>query len=293
MLLLMKNIINIQFPRYLSLIRWDKPVGTLLLLWPLMMALCLASRGLPQAYLVCIFAFGALLTRSLGCILNDLVDKEFDRQVERTKHRPLALGLISTRQAVTFLCALVIVAAALLFFLNLLTFVLAIIALLLTILYPFLKRVTHFPQVALGFAFNIGILMAYAAVQDNIPLIAWELYAAGVLMTVAYDTIYALADRADDLKIGVKSTAIFWQENVLKCVFLLTAFAYIAILAIGLFYDLGIYFYIGFVVAIMIGVKQYCLLKRDSQTHAIAVFKLYQCVWLVLCLGVILSYLPS
>lgn len=193
-----------------ALIRLPNQSGTWLLMLPTLWALVLASHGRPPVILICIFAAGSFLMRSAGVILNDVADRSFDRQVTRTRSRPLASGALGVPTALAAAGLLIALAAALLFFLNTLALVLSPVALVLAALYPFAKRVVHLPQAALGIAFGWGVMMAWAAVQDRLETPAWLLYGATVCWAVAYDTIYALQDREDDARIGVKSAAIFF-----------------------------------------------------------------------------------
>jgi 4-hydroxybenzoate polyprenyltransferase len=195
---------------YLQLMRIDRPVGVLLLLWPTLAALWIATEGRPPIDLILVFASGTLLMRAAGCVINDYADREFDGLVERTANRPLATGAISTQAALTLFCALALLALALLFFVNELTRWLALGGMAIATVYPFMKRWTYLPQVVLGAAFSWGIVMAFAAVQNRVPSSGWLLFVASVLWIVAYDTLYAMVDRDDDLKIGIKSTAILF-----------------------------------------------------------------------------------
>ncbi len=194
---------------YWHLIRGDRPVGTLLLLWPTLWALWLASEGLPALKLLLIFTAGVWLTRSAGCIINDYADRWLDPQVARTQQRPLAAGALNSREALGLFVLMMAVAFGLVLLTNRLTVLLSIAGLFLAASYPYLKRYTYFPQVYLGIAFGWGIPMAFAAVQNTIPQSAWLLFLANLLWTTAYDTWYAMVDRDDDLKAGAKSLAIF------------------------------------------------------------------------------------
>lgn len=194
------------------LIRLSSQTGTLLLLLPILWALVAASRGTPPVHLVVIFGLAAFLMRSAGVIVNDLADRSFDRQVARTKERPLASGRLATRDAVLVLVVLLAVAASLLLFLNPLTWKLSPIALLLALVYPFAKRYVQIPQLVLGLAFGWGAVMAWAAARGAVELPIWPLYAATACWALAYDTIYALQDREDDTRVGVKSSALFFGE---------------------------------------------------------------------------------
>ncbi len=195
---------------YLGLMRVDRPVGTLLLLWPTLAALWLAADGAPPIGLVIVFVIGTWLMRSAGCVINDIADRRIDGHVARTEGRPLATGAVSTRNAILLFLGLAAAAGALLIFLNPLTRLLAVAGLGIAAVYPLMKRWTYLPQVVLGAAFSWGLIMAYAAVQGRLPIDAWLLFIASLTWIVAYDTMYAMVDREDDLKIGVRSTAILF-----------------------------------------------------------------------------------
>ena len=208
---------------YLRLMRLDRPVGTLLLLWPTLAALWLAAGGIPPAVLLAVFVIGTFLMRSAGCVINDIADRKVDPQVERTRNRPLATGEVSRGRAAALFAVLCLAAASLLAFLNDAARLLAVAGLGVAVLYPFLKRWTNLPQLGLGVAFSWGILMAFAAVQERIPAAGWILFAASFFWIVAYDTLYAMTDRADDLKAGVRSTAILFGRRDRLWIFALQA----------------------------------------------------------------------
>jgi 4-hydroxybenzoate polyprenyltransferase len=198
---------------YLELMRLDRPVGTLLLLWPTLAALWLAAAETPSLTLIAVFSAGTLLMRSAGCVINDIADRRFDGQVRRTAERPLATGRVPVTGALALFALLVLAAACLLVFLNPLTRLIACGGLFIASIYPLMKRWTYLPQVVLGAAFSWGLVMAYTATRDALPASAWLLFIASMLWIVAYDTIYAMVDRDDDLKIGVRSTAILFGHN--------------------------------------------------------------------------------
>lgn len=193
-----------------SLMRLERPIGALLLLWPTLWALWLAGRGQPDAKLVVIFVAGTFVMRSAGCVINDYADREFDGDVKRTSERPLATGVVSEKEALILAAVLALIAFVLVLFTNLLTIVLSVVGVLIAAVYPFLKRYTHLPQAWLGIAFSWGIPMAYAAQTGTLPAECWLLLVANLFWVFAYDTIYAMVDRDDDIKIGVKSTAILF-----------------------------------------------------------------------------------
>ncbi|WP_031570069.1 4-hydroxybenzoate octaprenyltransferase [Rheinheimera texasensis] len=196
-----------HWPEYKQLMRLDKPIGIYLLLWPTAWALWLAAEGFPSLTMLLVFGLGVVLMRSAGCVINDYADRNFDGAVERTKNRPLAAGRVSSREALQLFVLLLVLSASLLLFLNWQTVLLSGVAVLLAAIYPFMKRVTHLPQVVLGAAFSWGMPMSFMAIQGQLPLLVWVLYGANLLWTVAYDTFYAMVDQEDDVKIGVKSTA--------------------------------------------------------------------------------------
>lgn len=210
-----KRMVAVAPPRwqsYARLLRLDRPIGILLLMWPTLWALWLAARGLPPWDVLGIFVAGVVLTRSAGCVFNDYADRWLDPQVERTRQRPLATGEVSAREALILFVLLMVSAFALVWFTNRPTIYLSLVALGLAVLYPYMKRVIWFPQVVLGAAFSMGIPMAYTAVVNDIQILAVLLFLANLLWTIAYDTQYAMVDREDDLKAGARSTAILFGD---------------------------------------------------------------------------------
>ena len=216
-----------KLPAYVTLTRADRPIGILLLLWPTISALWIAGEGSPDWSLVCIFVAGTALMRSAGCCINDYADANIDGKVGRTQNRPLATGLLSRKEALSCFAVLAALAFLLVLFTNKFTIVLSFGAVAVASLYPFMKRYTNLPQVVLGVAFSWGILMAFSAQTGSIPVPAYLLFVANILWTVAYDTEYAMVDRAEDLLIGVKSTAILFGDldrfiiGVLQALFVL------------------------------------------------------------------------
>ncbi|WP_324681843.1 4-hydroxybenzoate octaprenyltransferase [Bibersteinia trehalosi] len=206
---------------YIQLMRLDKPIGTLLLLWPTLWALFSAQNGVPDIKILLIFLFGVLLMRSAGCVINDYADRHIDGSVKRTAQRPLATGKVTENEAKALFALLVAVSFFLVLHLNQYTIALSFIAVALAFVYPFMKRYTHLPQFVLGMAFGWSIPMAYGAIQEALPLECWLLFFANLAWTVAYDTQYAMVDRDDDLRIGVKSTAILFAQYDNKIIALL------------------------------------------------------------------------
>lgn len=236
---------------YWQLMRLDKPIGIYLLLWPTWWALWLAADGIPPFNVWLIFTLGVVLMRSAGCVINDYADRHFDGQVERTRGRPLASGQVSAAAALQLFVLLLVLAASLLLFLNNATRLLALAAVALASCYPFMKRYTHLPQVVLGAAYSWGIPMAFMALQGEIPSYAWWLYLANLLWTVAYDTFYALVDRPDDLKAGIKSTAVLFGRWALPIIGLLQAGFLLLLALVGYQLALNWPFYLTLVLSIL------------------------------------------
>lgn len=257
---------------YISLTRIDRPVGIYLVLWPALWALWLASGGLPDLYILGVFVFGAILMRSAGCVINDYADRNFDGHVERTCNRPLATGEITPKQALLFFAVLCLIAFALVLTLNSLTVYLSFGAVLLAALYPFMKRHTYWPQAFLGAAFAWAIPMGFAAVQNEVPWQVWPIFAATMIWSLIYDTAYAVTDKKDDLKVGIKSTAILFGEKLVQW----TAFFQVIMLAlllwIGQLFSLGAIYYSGVLLVALWFV--FDLKRLATQDEAIA-FKVF------------------
>ncbi|UZK02490.1 4-hydroxybenzoate octaprenyltransferase [Venatoribacter cucullus] len=220
-----------QWQDWVALTRLNRPIGSYLLLGPTLWALWIAAQGVPDWHLLVIFTLGVFLMRSAGCIINDFADRKVDGHVKRTKDRPLATGRLTPKQALQGFAVLVVLAFLLVLLTNQLTIMLSVAALGLASLYPFMKRYTHLPQLFLGAAYSMAIPMAFAAQSNDIPQVAWLLYAANMAWTVAYDTLYAMVDRDDDLLIGVKSTAILFGDLDLAMVGLLYGITLLSLLA--------------------------------------------------------------
>ncbi|MDO6559388.1 4-hydroxybenzoate octaprenyltransferase [Paraglaciecola chathamensis] len=246
--------------------RADKPVGSYLLLWPTLWALMIAAQGLPPWWITAIFVAGVFVMRSAGCVINDYADRKVDGKVARTNARPLVSGVVTDKQALGLFATLVGVAFLLVLALNWQTIVLSIGALGLAAVYPFMKRYTHLPQVVLGAAFAWAIPMAFMAVNEAVPGIAWWLFSINVLWTVAYDTEYAMVDRNDDLQIGVKSTAILFGQYDRLIIGLLQLSVVLMLLALGQYLHFTLPFYLGVLVVVVLFVYQQRLIYgRDRQ----------------------------
>ena len=245
----MKLLSKDHLPAYLRLMRVDRSVGTYLVAWPALWSLWLAADGIPPLTLLAVFLVGAFLMRSAGCVINDYADRNIDQHVERTKNRPLALNEINAGEALTLFALLCALAACLLLLTNTRTAALAVLAAVITTLYPFMKRHTHLPQLVLGMAFSCAVPMAFAAVNDDVPCVAWLLYIAVVLWVISYDTFYAMVDRDDDLKIGVKSTAILFGRHDRTLIALFQILFIALMIAVGLITQRHIGYFIGLLAA--------------------------------------------
>ena len=258
---------------YARLVRLDKPIGSLLLLWPTLSALWLASNGHPDPILVVIFSVGTVLMRSAGCAINDFADREFDRHVKRTAERPLTAGLISAREAIIVAATLALLSFALILPLNELTKQLSVLAVIVAGTYPYFKRFFALPQAYLGIAFGFGIPMAYAAVQASVPVEAWVLLLANIFWALAYDTEYAMVDRDDDLVIGIRTSAITFGRFDVVAVMLCYGLHLLLVGLVGASYQLGALFYIGLIVAAGIAGYHYLLIRERDRLRCFAAFR--------------------
>lgn len=245
--------------QYWALVRGDRPIGWLLLLWPTWWGLWLAAGGVPPWWTLVVFSLGVWLTRSAGCVINDYADRWLDPQVERTKGRPLATGAVRGREALMVFAVLMLVAFALVLTMNRLTILMSVVGVALAASYPYLKRHTYLPQVYLGLAFGWGIPMAFAAIRGEVPAIAWVLYVANIFWTTGYDTWYAMVDREDDLRAGAKSTAILFGDLDLVALGILYALFFTGLVLVGRQAELGIAYWIGLGVALMFVAYQFAI----------------------------------
>lgn len=276
---------------YLQLIRFEKPIGTLLLLWPTLWALWLAAAGRPEASLIAIFMTGVFLTRSAGCVVNDLADRKFDSHVARTRNRPLASGKVSVPAAMMLVIVLALLAFSLVLFCNALTVKLAFIGAALAVIYPFLKRVTNLPQVGLGLTFAWSVPMAFAATTNSLSMTMWWLFAAAMLWPVMYDTMYAMVDRQDDIKIGVKSTAILFGNLDVPVIISMQMVLLVMLLMVGRVFDLHAEYYISLIISGGLFAYQYTLIKDRDPQKCFKAFLNNNWVGLVVFLGIVTSYL--
>lgn len=275
---------------YLKLARLDKPIGIFLVLWPTLWALWLAAEGMPSLKVLLIFVAGVVLMRSAGCVINDFADRNIDGHVERTKERPLAKGSVSTKGALIFFASLCLIAFLLVLQTNSLTIYLSFGALALASAYPFMKRYTYLPQVVLGAAFAWSVPMAYAAETNELPKIIWLIYIATLLWTVAYDTMYAMVDREDDIKIGVKSTAILFGKSDRAIIAFLQVLVVLTLSMIGDQLGLGQYYFLGVVGAAVLFVYQQHLIRLRDREDCFKAFLNNNWVGAVVFLGIFMDY---
>ncbi|PKM22335.1 MAG: 4-hydroxybenzoate octaprenyltransferase [Gammaproteobacteria bacterium HGW-Gammaproteobacteria-14] len=290
----MLSFVQTRYPHlwpWLQLMRLDRPVGTLLLLWPTLWAVWVAGAGSPSVRTVIVFTLGVIVMRAAGCVINDIADRDIDGSVKRTQGRPLATGALRTRQALMLFAALAAIAFVLVLFLNTFTILLSFGGLALAVLYPFMKRYTHLPQVFLGAAFSWAIPMAFAAETNSLPTIAWLLYTANLLWTVAYDTLYAMVDRDDDLKIGVKSTAILFGEMDRLMIGLLQGMALFALWLLGRQLGFGGFWLAGLTGAALLFAYQHWLIRVRDRDACFKAFLNNQWVGAVIFAGLLLDYL--
>ncbi|NCF63106.1 MAG: 4-hydroxybenzoate octaprenyltransferase [Gammaproteobacteria bacterium] len=258
---------NLQWNAYWRLMRFDKPIGILLLLWPTWWALLLAGDGRPSLRNILIFSCGVILMRAAGCVMNDIADREYDPHVKRTRLRPLASGELTLKQALGLFLLLMLLAFLLVLMTNVLTVKLAFVGALLASAYPFFKRFTHLPQVVLGIAFGWGILMAFAAEINSVPAIAWWLLLINAIWSVIYDTLYAMVDREDDLAVGIKSTAILFGRFDLLIIGALMVLMIISLAVMGVRIGLAWPWFAGLLVATGLFTRQ-LYISRDREPKA-------------------------
>ncbi|MEC9484185.1 MAG: 4-hydroxybenzoate octaprenyltransferase [Halomonas sp.] len=282
-----------RLPDFLHLTRLDRPIGTWLLMWPTLWALWLAAGGIPPRDTLLIFIAGVYLMRAAGCVINDYADRHFDGHVKRTRDRPLATGRISEREAKGLFIGLSAAAFVLVCFTNLFTVMLSLGGVVLAFVYPFMKRYTHLPQVFLGAAFSWAIPMAFGAVTGSVPAEAWLLFFANVAWTVAYDTEYAMVDRDDDLKIGIKSTAVLFGRLDWLMIALLQGVTVLLLIIVGGELALGGFYWLGLAGMAAIFAYQHWLIRDRSRERCFRAFLNNHWAGLVLCAGLVLDLWPA
>ena len=276
--------------QYSVLMRLDKPIGTFLLLWPTLWALWIAAAGIPSLHLLFVFCAGVFLTRSAGCIMNDYADRNFDRYVERTRERPLTTGRVSAKEAFLLIASLLATAFLLVLTTNRLTVLLSIAAIPIAGIYPYMKRFTYVPQLFQGLSFSWGIIMAFTAVTGGVPKIAWLVFIANILWSMVYDTTYAMADREDDLKIGIKSTAILVGELDRLFIGMVQTLMFIVFLIIGRQLEFGVIYHLFLVLAAGLAVYHQYLIRDRRRDQCFKAFRHNNWLGAVVFTGIVLHY---
>jgi 4-hydroxybenzoate polyprenyltransferase len=269
--------------------RFDKPIGIYLLLWPTLWALFLAADGFPDIKILLIFVFGTVLMRSAGCVINDYADRKIDKLVQRTQHRPITSGEISAKSALILFAIMMVLALVLVSLTNQLTIQLSLVAGALAILYPFTKRWTYLPQFVLGLAFAMSVPMAFAATNGKVSDGAWWVFLATVIWTVTYDTMYAMADREEDLKIGVKSTAILFAKYDKFIIGVLQIFLLLVLVNMSNFFNLGIFYDISIILSAFLMIFHQKLIKNREKTACFRAFLHNNFIGMVIFVGIALS----
>ncbi len=275
---------------YWQLARMDRPIGTLLLLWPTLWALILAAQGLPDFKVLLVFVAGVVLMRAAGCVINDFADRKVDGFVKRTEQRPLPAGLVTAKEAMALFLVLGIISFLLVLTMNPLTIKLSFAGIVLAFIYPFMKRYTHLPQIFLGLAFSWSIPMAWAAQANEVPAMVWFVFVINALWTVAYDTQYAMVDRDDDLKIGIKSTAILFGRFDKMIIGALQLVTLVMLMALGSFYQLGASYYWCLLVAAALFVFQQHLIRHRERNLCFQAFLNNNYVGMAIAGGLLLAF---
>ena len=284
------NRLNPRAWDFIQLTRMDKPIGIYLLLWPTLWALWVAAKGVPSLSNLLIFVLGVILTRAGGCVINDFADRKVDGHVKRTEQRPLVSGKISSKEALVFFALLMGVSFLLVLCTNTPTILLSFGGLALAATYPFMKRYTYYPQVVLGAAFSWGMPMAFTAETGSVPAAAWLLYIANLLWTVGYDTYYAMTDREDDLKVGVKSTAILFGEADRVIILTLQCLALGCLLLAGSHFELGGWFHLGLLAAAACFVWEFSYTRNRDPQRCFKAFLHNHWAGLAIFIGIVLNY---
>ncbi len=282
-----------RMKQYWLLARFDKPIGILILLWPALWALWVASDGKPDLFVLFIICAGVVLMRAAGCVINDYADRDFDPHVERTKQRPIAAGKVSPKEALILFVFLCLTAFVLVLQLNLMTILLSFVAAFLAASYPFMKRYTHLPQAYLGIAFGFAVPMSFSAQTGSIPVVAWVMYLLVMLWALVYDTMYAMVDKEDDLKIGVKSTAILFGDKDREIMAGLQLVIIFLLIVIGQMQQLGFIYYTSVVVAFGLSVYQQKLIFNRDKALCFKAFLNSNYFGLVVFVGLVLDYLNN
>ncbi|WP_281630811.1 4-hydroxybenzoate octaprenyltransferase [Vibrio sp. St2] len=275
---------------YWQLMRMDKPIGTLLLLWPTLWALIIAAQGVPDPTVLVVFILGVVFMRSAGCVINDFADRKVDGHVKRTSQRPLPSGRVTSKEAIGLFIVLSVTSFLLVLTMNPLTIKLSFAGLFLAFIYPFMKRYTHLPQLFLGLAFSWSIPMAWAAQANELPAMVWFIFAINALWTIAYDTQYAMVDRDDDLKIGIKSTAILFGRFDKMIIGALQLVTMAMLIAVGNWYELGASYYWSLLIAGALFVFQHHLIRHRERDLCFRAFLNNNYVGMVIAAGLLIAF---
>ncbi|MFB9137481.1 4-hydroxybenzoate octaprenyltransferase [Vibrio olivae] len=275
---------------YWQLTRMNRPIGTLLLLWPTLWALILAAQGMPDIKVLLVFVAGVVLMRAAGCVINDFADRKVDGFVKRTNQRPLPAGLVTSKEAFSLFLVLGIVSFLLVLTMNPLTIKLSFAGIVLAFIYPFMKRYTHLPQLFLGLAFSWSIPMAWAAQANEVPAVVWFVFIINAIWTIAYDTQYAMVDRDDDLKIGIKSTAILFGRYDKMIIGALQLITLLMLMALGYFYQLGASYYWCLLIAGALFVFQQHLIRHRERNLCFQAFLNNNYVGMAIAGGLLLAF---
>ncbi|SJM91805.1 p-hydroxybenzoate octaprenyltransferase [Crenothrix polyspora] len=287
----LKDRVTDRFEQYWLLARFDRPIGILILLWPSLWALWVASDGKPDLLVLTVICLGVILMRAAGCVINDYADRDFDPHVERTKQRPIAAGNVTPKEALIVFMVLCLCAFGLVLLLNIYTILLSFVAAFLAASYPFMKRYTQLPQAYLGIAFGFAVPMAFSAQTNSIPAIAWVMYLAVILWALVYDTMYAMVDKDDDLKIGVKSTAILFGDYDRHIMAMLQSIIFGLLITVGHMAQLGAFYYSGLLVAASLSVYQQQLILHREKALCFQAFLNNNWFGLAIFVGLVLDYL--
>lgn len=274
---------------YFRLMRFDKPIGIYLLLYPTLWSLFLAKGGFPDMDLLLIFGLGVVLMRAAGCVINDYADRDFDKWVKRTQNRPLTNAEIPPKNALILFAFLLLMAFILVLMTNEMTIKLAFIAVLLTSIYPFSKRWTHLPQLVLGVAFALSVLMAFAATTNTVPTAAWWIFASTVIWTLIYDTLYAMADKDEDIKIGLKSTAILFNKHNRLIIAILQIILLALLIKIGSLFHLTVFYHIALIGVAGLMIYHQFLIKNEEKSACFQAFLHNHFIGLVIFIGIFFS----
>lgn len=286
-----KALLIDRLQQYWLLARFDKPIGILILLWPALWALWLASNGQPDTRVLIVITLGVVVMRAAGCVINDYADRDFDPHVERTRQRPIAAGRVTPKEALGLFVVLCLCAFGLVLLLNIYTILLSFVGAFLAASYPFMKRYTHLPQAYLGIAFGWAVPMAFSAQLNSLPVVAWILYLAVVLWALVYDTMYAMVDKEDDLKIGVKSTAILFGQYDRQVLAIIQLSILGLLIVIGRLQELAWPYYLGLVVAAGLSIYQQKLIFHREKLACFNAFLNNNWFGLAVFVGLALNYI--